>query len=295
MVVWAANFIVVKDVIGVLPPVAFTFLRYALAAASLLVFLRWSQGTISIPRRGLVRIIILGGLGFGVYQVLWTVGLQTIPAGDSALIIASSPVFAAVIAVLVGTDTLSPAKAFGVVLSFLGVVVVIASGVGIELAGDPLGFALTLAAALCWATYTAVGARFLRNVSSLQLTTWATVGGVLVLAPVGIGQLASPDGVASVPPDAWAGIILAILYSGLLAAAAANVIIFRAVGLVGPTRVIVLQTLVPALAVVFAAVLLSEPIRPGQVLGGVIILGGVALTRRASGRPTVARPRRAVR
>jgi drug/metabolite transporter (DMT)-like permease len=295
MVVWAANFIVVKDVIDVMPPVAFTFLRYALAAAALVALLRWTESTISIPRRGLVRIIILGGLGFGIYQILWTVGLQTIPAGDSALIIASSPVFAAVIAVLVGTDTLSPAKALGVVISFVGVVVVIASGVGIELAGDPLGFALTLAAALCWATYTAVGARFLRDVSSLQLTTWATVGGVLVLAPVGIGQLASPEGVASVPADAWAGIVLAILYSGLLAAAAANVIIFRAVGLVGPTRVIVLQTLVPALAVVFAAILLSEPIRPGQLVGGAIILAGVALTRRASGRHAPARAARAAR
>lgn len=293
--VWAANFIVVKDVIGVLPPVAFTFLRYALAAASLLVFLRWSQGTIAIPRRGLIRILVLGGLGFGVYQMLWTVGLQSIPAGDSALIIASSPVITAVLAAMIGTDTLSPAKALGVVVSFVGVVVVIGAGVGIELAGDPLGFALTLAAAFCWATYTAVGARFLRDHSSLQLTTWATVGGVIVLAPVGIGQLASPDGVAAVPSGAWPGIVLAILYSGLLAAAAANVIIFRAVGLVGPTRVIVLQTLVPALAVVFAAVILSEPIRPGQVLGGVIILAGVALTRRASGRPTPARAARAAR
>ena len=35
--------------------------------------------------------MILGGLGFGVYQILWTVGLQTIPAGDSALLIAATP------------------------------------------------------------------------------------------------------------------------------------------------------------------------------------------------------------
>ena len=289
MVVWAANFIVVKDVIGILPPVAFTFMRYALAAAALLVFLRWSEGTIAIPRRGRVRILVLGGLGFGVYQMLWTVGLQTIPAGDSALIIAASPVLTAVLAALIGTDTLSPAKAFGVVLSFFGVVVVVGTGVGIELTGDPLGFALTLGAALCWATYTAVGARFLRDVSSLQLTTWATVGGVLVLAPVGLGQLASPDGPAAVPSDAWPGILLAIAYSGLIAAAAANVIIFRAVGLVGPTRVITFQTLIPAMAVVLAAVFLDEPIRAGQILGGAIILVGVGLTRRASSRPVNSR------
>ena len=56
MVVWAGNFIVVKDAIGVMPPVAFTFLRYALAAATLLLILRWrrerSGGRAGDDRRG---------------------------------------------------------------------------------------------------------------------------------------------------------------------------------------------------------------------------------------------------
>ena len=51
------------------------------------------------------------------------------------------------------------------------------------------------------------------------------------------------------------------------------------VKVVGPTRTAALQYLVPAIAVALAAVLLSEPIRPGQVVGGVVILAGVALTR----------------
>ena len=75
-----------------------------------------------------------------------------------------------------------------------------------------------------------------------------------------------------------------MLYSGLLAAAAANVVIFHAVRLLGPTRVTALQTLVPALAVVFAFIFLGEPIRPAQVVGGAVIIGGVALTRRTPGR-----------
>ena len=41
------------------------------------------------PPTGAWRIVALGSLGFGVYQILWTVGLQTIPAGDSALLIAA--------------------------------------------------------------------------------------------------------------------------------------------------------------------------------------------------------------
>jgi drug/metabolite transporter (DMT)-like permease len=289
MVLWAANVIVVKDLIGILPPVGFTFLRYFLASVALLAILRWTEGEIRLPTPGAGRILLLGGLGFGLYQMLWTVGLQSIPAGDSALLIAASPVLTAVIAVLIGTDTLTPLKAVGVVLSFAGVVLVIAAGVGIELTGSPIGFALTMAAALCWATYTAVAARVLRRHSPLVLTAWATIGGTLVLAPVGIGQLLSPGTWGPEQAVHLPGILFAIAFSGLLAAALANVVVFQGVRLLGPTRVMTLQSLVPAMAVVLAAIFLREPIRPLQILGGGIIIAGVFLTRFASRGPFVAR------
>ena len=59
------------------------------------------------------------------------------------------------------------------------------------------------------------------------------------------------------------GIVLAILYSGILAAGLANVVVFHGVKLLGPTRITALQSLVPAMAVVLAAIFLGEPIRPG--------------------------------
>jgi drug/metabolite transporter (DMT)-like permease len=289
MLVWAGNFIVVKDVIAVMPPVAFTFLRYLLASLGLLAILRWSEGALRLPRPETLRILLLGGLGFGVYQILWTVGLQTIPAGDSSLLIAATPVLTAVIAVLVGADTLSPVRAIGVVTSFVGVVLVIAAGVGIELTGSPIGHALTLAAAVCWATYTAIGARVLRRHSPLVLTTWATVGGTLVLAPIGIGQLLAPGVLPRLSGGELLPIGLAIAYSGLLAAAAANVVVFNGVRLLGPTRITTIQSLVPPFAVVLAFLVLAEPIRPVQVVGGAIIVAGVALTRFGTRRPAMLR------
>jgi drug/metabolite transporter (DMT)-like permease len=285
MVAWAGNFIVVKDAITLLPPVAFTFLRYTLAAVTLLCILRWTEGAIRLPRPETLRILLLGGLGFGIYQILWTVGLQTISAGDSSLIIAATPVFTAVIAVLIRADTLSPVKALGILLSFIGVVLVIAAGVGLELSGSPLGYALTLAATICWATYTAVGANVLRRHSPLVLTTWATIGGTFVLAPIGIGQLLAPGAIGPAQADALASIVFAVAYSGILAAAIANVIVFNGVRLLGPTRITAMQSLTPALAVILAFIFLGEPIRAGQVIGGVIIVAGVALTRFGARRP----------
>ena len=53
----------------------------------------------------------LGLIGFGGYQVLWTTGLTQISAGDSALLIAASPVLVALLAAAVGMDRLTAPEA----------------------------------------------------------------------------------------------------------------------------------------------------------------------------------------
>ncbi|MGZ8437701.1 MAG: DMT family transporter [Candidatus Limnocylindrales bacterium] len=277
MVFWAANFIVVKGAIGILPPVGFTFLRYVLASVTLLALLRWRTGTIRPPRGDIMALALLGIIGFGCYQILWPVALQTIPAGDSALLIATTPVLTALMAAATRADQPNAAKLTGALISFIGVAMVIAAGQRLDLGVSLVGDALTIVAAMCWAIYTVFGARILRRHSPLVATTWAIVAGTLFMAPVGIAQLVSSDLRGFGLPVA-----LAVVYSGTLAAGVANVVVFHGLKLLGPTRVTALQSLVPALAVVLAALFLGEAIRPAQVIGGVVILGGVALLRRGA-------------
>lgn len=278
MVLWGGNFIVVKSAVAVLPPVGFTFLRFVLASVTLLALLRWREGSIGLPRRDLLAIMGLGAIGFGAYQILWTTGLTTVAAGDSALLIAATPVFVALLAVVARSDVLTLLKLLGVLVSFAGVAIVVASGPGLTLGGSLVGEAITLGAAFCWGIYTAFAAPYVRQHSPLRATTWATVAGTLVLLPVGAVQLA---GLEAMPLGG--DVIFAIVYSGMIAAGLSNVIVLNGVKLVGPTRTAALQFLVPALAVVFAAIFLAEPIRPGQVVGGLVIVAGVVLTRSAAG------------
>jgi drug/metabolite transporter (DMT)-like permease len=213
-------------------------------------------------------------LGFGLYQILWTTGLTTVPAGDSALIIASTPVLVAIFAVAARSDVLTPAKLVGAIVSFVGVGAVIASGPGLSLGGSLGGEAITLLGAGCWSFYMAFGAPYLGRYSPLRATAWATVAGTIVLAPIAAGQLATVSTSAMTP-----AVIGAVLYSGFLAAGIANVVVQNGIRVVGPTRTAAYQFLVPALAVVLAAMFLSEPVRPGQIVGGAIIIAGVLITR----------------
>lgn len=274
VIAWAANFIVVKAANQQIPPIAFAFMRFSAAAALLLLILRWREGSIRMPLRQVGPILGLGAIGFGLYQILWPTALQTIPAGDSAFLIAATPVLTTLFASVAGSDTLTTRKLTGALISFIGVGIVIAGGPGLVLGASLVGDALTLGAAVCWAVYTSWGAPILASHSPLRTTAWAMVGGSIVLLPLGLVQATGTDW-ASVSPGAWAG----LAYSAVLPAGLANVVVFHAIRLLGPTRITAFQFLVPFIAVLMGAAFLSEPVQPAQLVGGAVIILGVAIAR----------------
>ena len=275
MVLWAANFVVVKSTIPVLTPVGYAFVRFALAGVVLLAICRWREGSIAIPRREVLPLAGLGFLGFGVYQMLWSTALASTSVGNSALLIGSTPVFTALVAAVIGVDRLDRVKVLGVAIAFGGVAIVAASH-GLTFGSGAIGDLLTLVAAIAWAFYVSLGAGVLRRFSPLRATAWTVTFGALFLAPIGLWQLSGVD-LAQVGP----GQIGAIAYSGLLSSALGNVVVFWGISLLGPTRITNLQFLPPALAIVFAAIFLGDPILAGQVLGGAIIITGVLVARRS--------------
>jgi len=106
------------------------------------------------------------------------------------------------------------------------------------------------------------------------MTTWSILAGAAVMAPLGLVQAAGTDW-SAVSGAAWAG----FLYSAVFPAALSNVVVFRAIRLLGPSRISAYQFLVPFFALVISAAVLSEPIGPAQVAGGLVIVAGVFVTR----------------
>jgi drug/metabolite transporter (DMT)-like permease len=178
------------------------------------------------------------------------------------------------IAAAVGSDTLSPAKAIGAAISFLGAVGVVAATHGFGLTGASAGDLMTLVATVCWACYVSFGAPVLRRHSPLRTATWAIGFGCLGMLPLAIAEMPQLD-----PSHVGLGTLGLFAYCALLPAAAANVVVFAAIKVLGPTRVMFFQFLVPAFAVVMAALFLSEAIVLGQVLGGLVIVFGILVAR----------------
>jgi drug/metabolite transporter (DMT)-like permease len=274
MLTWGANVVAVKTIIRDVPPVLFAFVRFGTAFLILLAVLRRREGSVRLPRRDVLPMLLLGLAGFGLYQDLWASALGRTTASNSALITAATPVSTMLIAAAVGSDTISRTKVIGATIGLSGAVAVVGVTHGFGLTGASAGDLMTFAATICWACYVAFGAPVLRRHSPLKTATWAIGLGCLGMLPIALWQASSFD-----PSHIGAGTIGLFVFSSVLAAAAANVVMFEAVKVLGPTRTMLFQFLVPAFAVALAAIFLGESIVLGQLLGGAVIVVGILVSR----------------
>ncbi len=283
VLIWGANFVVMKQAFSVLSPWAFNAVRLMLAAVVLLGVLcaREGRSALALPRRDALKLVGLGILGNTFYQIPFVVGLNLTTAGNSALLIATIPVWSALLARLLGWERITPRMWLGILLSFGGVGVVTAAspnGFSLQSAGF-LGDLLTLVAAVCWAGYTVLSKDLLKRYSPLRVSALALLPGVLVLWIPSLPFVLRADWL-DLPLWGW----LALLYSGVFPIAVAYVIWAAGVQRVGAARTSVYNNLVPVVTFVLAYLWQQQPVAPLQLLGGGIVLLGVGLTT-ASSRP----------
>jgi drug/metabolite transporter (DMT)-like permease len=271
--IWGINFSVTKGAFDRVPPLAFTAIRFTLASLLLVPLVRRLEGTESVPRGALPRLIVLGIVGNTLYQLSWISGLDRTTASNSALILASMPTIVAILAVALRLEPFRLRVLGGVIVATSGVVLVVAArGTGFgraTLAGD----LLSLGAVICWAGYT-LGLRVLPpEISPLRVTMVTTVAGTPVLLLAGLPAMFGMDW-SGVGWQGWA----AVAYSTVLSLLVAYLIWNRSVKVVGPSRTVIYMCLTPLIAVAAAAVLLGERPRPLQAVGAAFILAGVVLT-----------------
>ncbi len=275
-VIWGVNFSVMKFALQALEPFALTAIRFTIAAAVLwLVAVRLEPDT-PLPWSVRWRLAGLGVLGNSCYQMGFIVGLDRTTAGNSALLIASTPLMTAVLGSALGVERLTRGVLTAVGLGTVGVaLVVLAKGAGFSL--DTMsGDLLTLGAVFCWALFTH-GVRGMKDrASPLRVTAWTTLGGAPLLVAVGLPDLARLDW-AAVGAATWG----AVLYSALLSIVVAYLIWNRSVQHIGGNRTALYGVTVPLFALATAAIVLGERPTPVQLMGAAFIVASVLINVRA--------------
>ena len=273
-VIWGVNFVVVKYATHIFNPVAFTGLRVGTAATFLVAF-AYARGGFTLSRHDVFRLLVLGVIGNGLYQLFFVHGVARTRAGNASLIVGAAPAFIALVARAQGLERVKRMTLAGIALSVLGVSLVIA-GSASPTNGETtlLGSVLVFLGVLCWTAYTIMLQPYTKRVDVIQLSAVTLVGGAVPLLIASMPALVATDW-SSVGAGGW----LALFYSSVISMGVAYFFWYRGLRVLGPTRTAVYSNLQPIVALVAAWAFLGEIPTIFQGVGAVTIIAGVFLTR----------------
>ena len=271
---WASNMIVLKWLLGSLPPAALSSLRFALVALIALAFLAVKGGPWRIERRDVPRLLLAAFSGITLYQILFMEGLAHSTAFVANLIQGTEPLFALLLLWLFGTAVL-PRQWGGVLVALLGAVVFF-----LQDAGGHVGFAfgrgdlLNLTSAISFAVYgLAIGPLFQRYPGRTVMALSMTLGALPLAAWSWRALLAFEW--SGLPASVWAGVV----YSSVLPVFVGYWIWNWAIakkGLAHASLYIFVDIVVSG---VLSWILLGERFGATRLMGAAIILAGVRLAR----------------
>jgi drug/metabolite transporter (DMT)-like permease len=271
VLLWALNITVTRYVLTHgFQPLAYATIRYFAATALFWCFTYTREHSFRV-RVSDSRLIALAALFIYVNQLGFVYGIDKSGAATVALILGTTPIWVGLIATLIGFERLQRSFWAAAVLSFFGVGLVAAGtgGLGGKLGGD----ALALLTAITWAGYSVSIAPLMRRYSPFRISALVLALGWLPLAITGAAQTLSQS--FSFNTLTWLCFAYAVVGPLFLT----NILWFTAIDRVGPSRASLFANLQPFFGVVFALVLLGEHLNGWEILGGVLIFGGIVLER----------------
>ena len=272
---WIAGRIVARELSA---PLAVAAIRFLIAALVLAAVARLGSGRIPLPqgRRAWGTIWGLGFFGIFLYGLCFFFGLQHLPAGRAALVVALNPVVVVLTAWLLGQEAMTPRKALGSAVALAGCLTVLGNGDPLALLRGTIGIGewLIVGCVLTWTAYTFIGRRATELLSPLATTLYASLAGALLLGLAALVQ-------GEIDPLAWSWRVWAsMLFLALFGTAIAYTWFTEAVHRLGAGHASVFINLVPVFAVLQSALLLDERLGLPVLFGGMLVIGGVWMTTR---------------
>ena len=255
--IWGCNWPVLKLGVTEIPPLTFRTLTLPFAAIGLLAIARASGESIAIPRAWWSRVAALAFFNIAGWNGLVLFGVQQLPAGRSAILAYTMPVWATLVAMMVLHEPLGRRKAIGLVLGMIGMVLLLGEDFAV-IRRSPFGATMILGAAILWSIGTVLLRKWKPPIAQNTLSGWMMLLGAMPLA------IAAPyfddAGLARFAHVSWL-VWFAIAYNILLAGTLAHWAWFTLARTL-PVAVSGLASLpVPVVGVFAGMVVLGE--RPG--------------------------------
>ena len=222
---------------------------------------------------------LLGFIGVTFHQWLQANGLVTAQATTTAWIVATTPIFIALLGWLVLKEKLDWLKIFGIALAAFGVLLIVSNGnISALFAGKvgTVGDLLVLISAPNWAIYTVLSRRELARHPAARMMFYVMLLGWLFTNIWIFGFGPSLSEIVHITIKGWA----AILVLGIFGSGLAYIAYYDALRVLPASQLGVFLNIEPLVTTLLAASLLSEPITVIVLLGGAVIIAGIYLVNR---------------
>ncbi|MES9898446.1 MAG: DMT family transporter [Sedimenticola sp.] len=271
---WGGSFFFVEVIISELPILTVVFLRVALAAVALWLFAIVMGLRPPMTIRAWTAFLIMGLLNNVIPFTLIVWGQTHIASGLASILNASTPLFTIVVAgVLLADERTTPMKLVGVIIGFVGVILIIGPSALGGLGADALAQIAVLGAAMSYAFAGVFGRRFKAMGIDPVITAagQVTVSSV-VLAPVAIYV----DRPFSLDVPAI-GTVAAIISLAILSTAVAYILYFRILASAGATNLLLVTFLIPVSAIFLGSLVLGESLELIHFFGMALIGFGLSV------------------
>jgi len=278
VIVWGASFIATKVALRDVSPITVVWLRFAMGVIILGIAVT-ARKQFALPKRNeWPYFALLGFLGITFHQWLQSTALTTSRASTTAWIVATTPVFMALLGLVILREKLSWLQIAGIVLATSGVLLVVSDGdpaaISLKQFGEP-GDILVLISSFNWAVFSALSRRGLRSHPAARMMFYVMSFGWLFTSILFFSGPGLPE-IPRLTLNGWLGVgFLGIFCSGL-----AYIAWYDALQALPAAQLGAFLYLEPPVAVVVSALILAELATPAALIGGGIILLGVWMVNR---------------
>lgn len=273
-VIWGVNFGISRFGMEVFTPEIFAFFRFGLAVPILFAVLKWTEGSMKVDKRDLLKLAIIGFFGVTVLEILVMYSIKyTTLANASLLNVAPWPIFAALFAPFFTKEVMTPRLAIGGLVALIGVVLIILGGSnGFDFSSEyMLGNILALSISLIGALFNLACMPLMKKYSPLRVSSWYMLFGTILMFPITLGGWHAVQ-MTDFTMSVWG----AIAYNVVLCTVAAFVLWNLSMNKVGAAKANFYRYFVPASATVTGALFFNEQIFVTQIAGGLVIVLGLA-------------------
>jgi len=279
VVIWGCTFIATKIALQEVSPATIVWLRFMMGVMvlGLAVVIRKQFAWPSKSDWGYFA--LLGFLGVTFHQWLQANGLKTATATTTAWIVATTPVFIAILGWLFLREKLGWVRIAGIALATLGVLLVVSKGnlkVLSQSGNITIGDLLILISAVNWAVFSILSRHGLQSHPAARMMFYVMLLGWLFTC---VWIFGFGPGLSELSNLTWRG-AAAILMLGIFGSGLAYIAWYDALKVLPATQLGAFLYIEPLVTLVVAAVILGEPITAASLLGGGIILLGVYLVNR---------------